>query len=122
MTEGRPDERDLDLGTRLILGELRDLRAELRTDRERSDAERRRADEAWREDRRRADETLRLEREQSEARFQQVMRENREQCEAVHAVGLAIVRTLNRHTRILLRIDRRLGGPDEGARGGNGRG
>jgi hypothetical protein len=41
----------------------------------------------------------------------------------VHTVGLAIVKTLNRHTQILERIDRRLAGPGNGRRGrDNGRG
>ena len=35
----------------------------------------------------------------------------------VHTVGLAIVKTLNRHTQILERIDRRLVGPGNGRRG-----
>ena len=43
--------------------------------------------------------------------------------EQVHTVGIAIVKTLNRHTQLLERIDRRLAGPGNGRRGrDNGRG
>ena len=40
-----PNERSLDPGSRLILGELRDLRLEVRADRQRADGERRKSDE-----------------------------------------------------------------------------
>ena len=98
-----PGGRNLDPGTRLILGELRDLRLEMRADRRQTteerrrsdakrrqaDAERRRADEEWRQERLHADEERRQERLRSEAerrqeklqsdeRFQQVMRDFRQ--------------------------------------------
>ena len=181
MAAKNPGERNLDPGIKLVLGELRDLRVEMRADRQRSDEERqrsdeerRRADEAWRQERRQADEErrqadeerhqadeewrrerrqadeqlrqeraaaderLRQERIESNQRFQEVMREFREDSiqrtavmqkafkdsfKQVHTVGLAIVKTLNRHTQILERIDRRLAGPGNGRRGrDNGRG
>jgi predicted RNA-binding protein with RPS1 domain len=82
--EGRPDP-----GTRLILGELRDLRLEMRADRRRSDEERKRSDE----ERRRADE-----------RFERLMRDfqrdsgRREAAtqrafKDIRTVGLSIVKT-----------------------------
>ena len=64
--------------------------------------------------------------------FQEVLREFREDSirreaampkafkdafKQVHTVGLAIVKTLNRHTQILERIDRRLAAPGNGRRG-----
>ena len=39
----------------------------------------------------------------------------------IRTIGFAIVKTLNRHTRLLERIDSKLGGRGNG-RGGNGRG
>ena len=139
MAAEEPGERNLDPGSRLVLGELRDLRVEMRADRQRSDEERlqtaeerRRADEEWRLDRLRADEQLRQERVESQQRFEETMREFREDSiqrtaamqkaftdafKQVHTVGLAIVKTLNRHTQILERIDRRLAAPGNGRRG-----
>jgi hypothetical protein len=99
--------------------------------------ERRLADEAWKEERRLAeeahlrelrqllgdvDEQRRRDRQESDERFQQALREFREDSvrhfEAtqkafgeVRAVGLSIVKTLNLHTRLLQRIDRKLGPP-----------
>jgi hypothetical protein len=160
-----------------MLEELRDLRLDMRTDRQeqrqvdeawreerrrvdeerqRADdawreerrladeawrQERRQADEAWREERRLADEALRQERARSDERFAQVMREFREDSarrEAatqqafgeiqtgfrdIRAVGLSIVKTLNRHTRILEKIERHLGARNDGRPGdGNNRG
>src|SRR6266849_2987737 len=121
--------RKLDAGTRVILEELRDMRVEMREDRRRSDDERRQ-------------ETLR-----SDARFERMMREFRGDSgrrEAatqkapkdlrtdLRTVGLAIVKTLNRHTRLLEhisthhgrlleRIDKKLGTRGNGLPGqGNG--
>ena len=128
-----------DPGIKLVLEELRDLRVEMRADRRRSDEERRQTDEEWR----RADEAWRQEwreeRTRSDERFGQLMsemklefRELREESarrdaamqkaftgafKQVHTVGLAIVKTLNRHTQILERIDRRLAAPGNGRRG-----
>ena len=117
--------------------------------RRQADEQRRQADEEWRRERRQADEQLRQERAaaderlrqeriESNQRFQEVMREFREDSiqrtaamqkaftdafKQVHTVGLAIVKTLNRHTQILERIDGRLAGPGNGRRGrDNGRG
>ena len=107
--------RILDPGIKVVLGELRDLRLGMRADRRRADAERRQADE----ERRRADEQLRRERLESEARFQKLIREFREDSarreaatqkafKKIRTVGLSIVKTLNHHTRILERIERKL--------------
>jgi hypothetical protein len=143
------DDRNLDPGVKLVLEELRDLRLEMRADRERADGERRqadeerrraheerrradeerrRADEKWQKDRLRADEELRQERLRSDERFQQSLREFREDSarreaatqkafKGIHTVGLSIVKTLNHHTRILERIERKLGGRWNGRRG-----
>ena len=135
MAPREPAERNLDPGIKLVLGELRDLRVEMRADRQRSDEERRQADEQLRRDRAAADERLRQERRE----FNQFLREMRgefrefradsirreaamqkaftDAFKQVHRVGLAIVRTLNRHTQILERIDRRLSAPGNGRRG-----
>jgi len=111
-----------DPGTRAILVELRDLRVEMRAERE---VDRRRAEAAQR----RSDERFERAMRESEERFQQSMREFREDSlrrdarmekafagiqqafKDVRSVGLSIVKTLNRHTRILERIDRKLGAP-----------
>jgi len=111
--------------------------------RRQADEHRRQADEEWRRERRQADEQLRQERAaaderlrqeriESNQRFQEVMREFREDSiqrtavmqkafkdsfKQVHTVGLAIVKTLNLHTQILERIDRRLAGPGNGRLG-----
>ena len=115
-----PNERSLDPGIRLVLEELRDLRVEMRADRQRADEERRKADEEWREERRRADEAYRLERLRSDERFDKVMHETQRAFKDVRTVGLSIVKTLNHHTRILERIEHKLGGP--GWRQGQGNG
>jgi hypothetical protein len=69
----------------------------------------------------------------SDDRFAQAMREFREDSmrrvaetpqmfKDIHTVGLSIVKTLNRHTRILERIDRKLGAWGNGRPGdGNAR-
>ena len=112
MSGRAPDDRSLDPGIRLVLGELRDLRGELRVDRHRADEERRKADEERRQERLRSDE-----------RFEKVMRETRRAFKDVRSVGPSIVKALNRHTRILERIERRLGGSGRWDPGrGNGRG
>ena len=118
------DERNLDPGSRLILEELRDLRVEMRADRQRSDAERRRADA----ERRQADAAWREERQQSDARFEHMMREFRQDSarrdaatqkafKDIRTVGLSIVKTLNHHTRILERIERKLSARGNGRPG-----
>ena len=163
MATQEPGERRLAPGIDLVLAELRDLRLEMRADRQRADEDRQRADqdrqradEAWREERRqaaeerkRADEAWwqewREEKRRSDERFTGLMSEMklefrvaREEAarrdaamqkavtgafKQVHTVGLAIVRTLNRHTQILERIDRKLAVPGNGRRGrDNGRG
>ena len=112
----------------MILEELRDLRRETRADRRQAG-----------EDRRRADEERRQERLRSDERFEQIMRDFREDSarreavtqkafKEIRVVGLSIVKTLNRHTRILEhntrileRMDRKLGARDDGRPGpGNG--
>jgi hypothetical protein len=92
------NEGNADPGIRLVLEELRDLRVEMRADRQRADEERRQADEERRQERRRSDE-----------RFEKVMRETQRAFKDVRSVGLSIVKTLNHHTRILERIERGLG-------------
>ncbi len=93
-------ERNLDPGIKLVLEELRDLRVEMRADRAHANEEKRHSDE----------------------RFARVMRDLHGALEDVHealgdihrafkdirTVGLSIVKTLNHHTRILERIDRKL--------------
>jgi hypothetical protein len=127
-----------DPGIRLVLQELRDLRVEMRADRHHAQQDRRRADEerrayaqerrAYEQERQRADEEYRQERRRADERFEGLLREtrvaikdNRAAFRDVRTVGLAIVRTLNRHTRILERIERKLGGPG-GWRPGSGNG
>ena len=75
----------------------------------------------------------RQERVESNERFQQLLREFREDSarreattqqafKDIRTVGLSIVKTLNHHTRILERIEQRLGTRGTGSRGrGNGR-
>jgi|ERR1051325_4985139 DNA anti-recombination protein RmuC len=124
----------IDPALRKIFEELRDLKLEARADRRQADADRRQADA----DRRRSDERFEQAMRESRASFQQAMREFREdslrrdvamqkmvesQQQAfrdVRTVGLSIVKTLNRHTRLLERIDRKLGVRGNG-RAGNGR-
>jgi hypothetical protein len=103
-------------------------------ERRRTDADRQRADEERRQDRRLSD--LRFEKAmresrdrfdkamlESDERFDKVMRETQRAWRDVRTVGLSIVKTLNRHTRILERIERRLGAPGRWRPGqGNGRG
>jgi hypothetical protein len=146
VTNGQ-DERNFDPGIKLVLTELRDLRIEMRADRQQANAERRQADAERRqerlqadEERRKADEARRQERLRSDARFEEMMREFRRDSarhaaltqkafKNIHTVGLAIVKTLNRHTRILEhhghvleRIDRKLDPRWNGRPGrGNGR-
>lgn len=119
MTGRAPNERSFDPGIRLVLEELRDLRVEMRADRQRADEERRKAEQ----ERRRADEEHRQERLRSDERFEKVMRETQRAFKDVRSVGLSIVKTLNHHTRILERIERRLGSSGRWHPGpGNGRG
>ena len=136
---------NLDRGTQVVLGELRDLRVEMRADRRQAIEDRRQADEAWRQERLRAEARWGRERQQSEAltrqvlqrsdeRFQQALREFREESirqtaetrkmfKDIRVVGLSIVKTLNLHTQLLRGIDRKLGalGPWRPS-SGNGRG
>jgi hypothetical protein len=106
----------IDPALKRILEELRDLRVEARADRRQAEADRKRADG----DRRQADERYAQLIRRSDERFQQAMREFREDSirravetqrmfKDIHTVGLSIVKTLNRHTRILERMDRKLG-------------
>ena len=111
------DGRDVGPGTRVILEELRDLRREMRADRARSDDRFERVIRSFQQDSARRD-----------VATQRAFKE-------IRAVGLSIVKTLNRHTkildhntkilerntRILERMDRKLGvrgngrpGPDNG--------
>ena len=92
-----------------------------------------------RADRRRSDQRFDVARRESDERFERMMREFREDSarrdaatqkafREIRTVGLAIVKTLNRHTRILThisehhgrlleRIDRKLGARDNGRPG-----
>ncbi len=99
------DGRSFDPGTRLIMGELRDLRLEMRADRRQAAAERRRSDERF--------EQLIREFKQDSARREAA---TQKAFKEIRVVGLSIVKTLNRHTRILEhntqileRMDRKLG-------------
>lgn len=132
--------RGLDPGSKLILAELRDLRLEMRADRQRdaeerrrSDEERRRSDEAWRAERRQSDEAWRAERQESNARFERMMRDFQQDSarreaatqkafKDIRIIGLSIVKTLNHHTRILERIERKLSARGNGRPGQNGGG
>src|SRR5262249_13763231 len=59
----------------------------------------------------------------SDPRFAKTMRDTQRAFKDVRTVGLSIVKTLNRNTRILERIERRLGAPGPWRPGqGNGRG
>ena len=115
---------------RRIFEEMREIRRELRDDRRRADATAAADRREAAEDRRRADANM------VEIR-QDLLRSHAETREAwrdLRSVGLAIVRTLNRHTklleshtrlleshtRLLEGIDRKLGGRRNG-HGGNGR-
>ncbi len=99
-------ERNLEPGFRLILEELRDLRLEMRADRRRTDEERRQSSERF-------ERLLRDSRQDSarrEAATQKAFKD-------IRTVGLAIVKTLNHHTRLLQRIDRKLGARGNGRPG-----
>lgn len=101
MADQRP--RNVDPGTRLILEELRDLRVEMRADRRRADEERRRSDERF--------DRMMREFEQNSARREAA---TQRAFKDIRAVGLSIVKTLNHHTRILERIERKLPGGNGG--------
>ena len=131
MANRGPGEHDLEAGIRLILVELRDMRVEMRDTRVEMRADRRRADE----ERRRADEERRQfarEQQQANQRFEHILRgfhQDSARREAatqralkdIRTVGFSIVKTLNLHTRILERIDRKLGARANGLPGhGNG--
>ena len=124
-----------DRGTQLILTELRDLRVEMRADRRTAAEDRRRSDERFeallrdfREDSTRRDAAMTAAMTAMQTEMRKTFKDLRND---IRTVGLAIVRTLNRHTRILEhhgrlleRIDRNLGGrrngpsrPDNGRRG-----
>ena len=90
--------RNLDPGTKLVLEELRDLRVEMRADRRRADEERRESDERFQQ-------LLRSFRDDSARREATTQRAFKD----IRTVGLSIVKTLNHHTRILERIDHKLG-------------
>jgi hypothetical protein len=131
------NDRPFDPGIRAILEELRDLRVEMRADRRQADAaaaaDRRQAEADRREaaaDRRRSDERFALVMREMREEFRGERRAWREESARqaattqrmfgeIRTVGLAIVKTLNRHTRILERIDRKLGVRGNG-RPGNG--
>ena len=112
VADGQSDQ-SFDPGTRVILAELRDLRLDMKADRRHADEERRRSDE----ERRRSDE--RFERIMRDFQQDSVRREAATQkaLKDIRTVGLSIVKTLNRHTRILERIDRKLGVRGNGRRG-----
>jgi hypothetical protein len=121
----------IDPGTRLILEELRDLRVEMRAGRRQAAADRQ---QAAADRQQAAADRLRFaaERRQADERFEQLLRDLRQDgarrevatqralastqraFRDIRAVGLSIVKTLNRHTRILERIDRKLGARGNG--------
>jgi hypothetical protein len=95
--------------------------------------ERRAADAAWQEERRTAEAAWKAERRAADERFEGLIREFREDSlrrdaatqkafRDIRTVGLSIVKTLNLHTRILERIDAKLGARDDGRPGPNGGG
>jgi hypothetical protein len=113
-----------DPGIRRVLEELRDLRRDMRDDRRQADADRRQAVA----DRRRSDERfeqlIRGFREDSarrDAAMSKALLATQKAFGDVRSVGLSIVKTLNRHTRLLERIDRNLGMRGNGGPGANGR-
>jgi hypothetical protein len=89
----------------VILEELRDLRLEMRADRRQAEADRQQAAE---------------ERRRSDERFGQLMRGFHQAFRDIRTVGLSIVKTLNQHTRILERIDGKLGARPPGHADGRG--
>jgi hypothetical protein len=112
------DRPPIDPGTRLILEELRDLRLEMRADRLRAAAERRRADERF-------EQLLRgFQRDSGrrQAATQKAFAATQQAFRDIRTVGLSIVKTLSRHTQILERIDRKLGARGNGRPGHDGRG
>ncbi len=144
-----PSERSLDPGIRVMLAELRDIRLEMRADRQRADEERRqdrrlsdlrfgkamresdqRFERAMHESREHFDKAIRESRawvdkamRASDERFDKATRDTQRAFRDMRTVGLSIVKTLNRHTRILERIERRLGASGPWRPGqGNGRG
>jgi hypothetical protein len=134
MAEGS-NGRLRDPGVNAILAEIRDLRREAREDRRRAEAsaeaDRRQAETDRRQaeaDRRRSDqrfEALLVEFRQDSARreaaTQKVLEATQAAFRDLRAVGQSIVKTLNRHTKLLEGIDRKLGARANG-RPENGRG
>jgi hypothetical protein len=115
-----------DPATRVILGELRELRREAAAERRTAQADRRQAEAGrreWRQSQaewRQSEAEWREERRRSDERFDRLIQDFEEDSrrrEAVtqkafgeiRAVGLSIVKTLNRHTKILEEIARTLG-------------
>jgi len=94
--------------SRRILEELRDMRVEMREMRVEMRVDRRRSDE-------------RFERMMSDFREDSVRRDATiiKAFKDVRTVGLSIVKTLNSHTRILNRIDHKLGARGNGSPGGD---
>jgi hypothetical protein len=138
MASGGENGRGPEQGIREILVELRDMRIEMRADRQRAEEDRRRAlverqrsDEGWRDALRRSNEAWKEERRAADERFERLIREFREDSarrdaatqtafKDMRTVGLSIVKTLNLHTRILERIEAKLGARDDGRPGPNG--
>ena len=128
-----PSDRNVEAGIRLVLEELRDVRVEMRDVR----VEMRDMRVEMRADRRRADEERRQfagEQRQANQRFERILRDFRQDSSRreaatqalfkdIRGMGFSIVKTLNLHTRILERIDRKLGARTDGLPGhGNGGG
>ena len=110
---------------RRIFEEIRDLRREMRDDRREANAtaevnwrrwetERRR----WEADRKRRDARFERRLLHAEVKTQRMFLELRRD---IRSVGLAIVKTLNHHTRLLVGIDRKLGARRNGGLPHNGR-
>jgi hypothetical protein len=102
MAEGS-NGRLRDPGVGAILSEIRDLRREARDDRRRSDERFEALLVAFRQDSARR-----------EAATQKVLEATQAAFRDLRSVGLSIVKTLNRHTTLLERIDRKLGARDHG--------
>ena len=105
--------RNVDPGIRSILEELRDLRREMRADRVVAGADRRRSDERFAQ----VMHDFHDDATQQEARY---LETTKTMFREIHTVGLAIVKTLNRHSRLLTSIDHKLGARGNGRPGPNG--
>jgi hypothetical protein len=109
-----------DPALRRIFEEIRDLRREMRDDRREAAADRHHWEaevRRWEVDRKRRDARFERRLLHAEARTQKMFQDLRRD---IRSVGLAIVKTLNVHTRLLVGIDRKLGARRNGGLSHNG--